>query len=141
MASGLQPQHDHAAQVACGNDHTLVLCQSGSICGFGSNCYAQLGLSPSSWALVDRPKKLEPISSQDICSIQCGAHHSLAITRGGSVWTFGSNSSGQTGCGSSVTFATPQPVPFFIGKVAVRIVAGLYHSFVQLQNGQLYGFG
>lgn len=34
---------DHVSQVACGNDHTLVLTTNGIVFSFGSNLHGQLG--------------------------------------------------------------------------------------------------
>ncbi|OAV93416.1 hypothetical protein PTTG_01585 [Puccinia triticina 1-1 BBBD Race 1] len=65
---------------------------------FGDNRFGQLGIGSRSVS-VDEPQRIENLPA--LSSIDCGLFHSLALGKGGELYTFGHNRKGQCGVGSS----------------------------------------
>ena len=81
---------------ACGQQHTLVLTQSGDIWSWGLGVFGQLGHGslhdeklPRKIATFQRPD--QPDRPVRISAIACGSHHSLALDSDGFVWSWGSS--------------------------------------------------
>ncbi|XP_066535875.1 probable E3 ubiquitin-protein ligase HERC6 [Hoplias malabaricus] len=118
------------AEVACGKEHSLALCDSGQVFSWGGGEEGQLGtisavskcLKPG---LVPIPSPL-PIP---VVQVACGNVHSLVLTKGGEVYSWGQNNYGQLGLGKAVAM---QPFPGLIraltGVPVTQISAGGAHS-------------
>src|SRR5207302_3983062 len=65
--------------------------------------------------------------------------HSVALKGDGTVWTWGDNSNGQLGDGTSVGRTTSAPVSGVAG--AVRVAAGGLHTVVLLGDGTVSTWG
>ena len=60
----------------------------------------------------------EPIPSSDsLVGVSCGAHHTHALTGGGSLYGWGRNGNGQLGDGSDRNRAAPVEIPTLDGQV------------------------
>ena len=71
--------------------------------------------------------------------VSAGAGHSLLLTPGGQVWTWGANALGQLGDGTQVPSPLPRRVP---GLPAVAAVgAGAAHSLALLEDGTVRAWG
>ncbi|KAK9278808.1 hypothetical protein L1049_028387 [Liquidambar formosana] len=86
--------------VACGFDHSLILCRNGTLLSSGSNIYGQLGREMQDFGMLPVNINFRPVS------IESGLGHSLAIcqvasseVRGGatSIVSWGWNQSSQLG--------------------------------------------
>ena len=66
-----------------------------------------------------------------------GYNHTLAIKSDGSLWAWGSNSSGQLGDGTY----TNRLAPIFITDNVVCVAAGLYHTLAVKSDGSLWAWG
>ena len=86
--------------IACGHWHNLALSEFGDVYSWGWNEHGQLGHSTDT-PVVAIPTLIElPPKDQDdvnFVSIGCGERHSVAISEGGSVYTWGWNKYGQLG--------------------------------------------
>jgi len=60
---------------------------------WGKNAYGQLGIGDMKERL--EPVLVEKLNGKDVCSIACGAYHSLAITSHCQVYSWGDNTFGQ----------------------------------------------
>ncbi|CAN8075511.1 unnamed protein product [Agarophyton chilense] len=87
------------SHVACGNRHTLVLCEHGRVFSFGCNRFGQLGLShlhhvPSR---VNVPHHVALLSDIDckVTSVAAGDDFSVAVDEKGRVYTWGSTANGR----------------------------------------------
>ena len=94
--------------VASGKSHTLALTESQRIYAFGSNSEGQLGVgvdavggefSESPLEVTLHGDKIEAEEDEDIVALAAGSMHSLALTKSGRVWAWGSNKEGQLGVG------------------------------------------
>jgi alpha-tubulin suppressor-like RCC1 family protein len=82
-------------EVSCGSAHTVALAAEGSVWGWGSAKFGQLG---GRKAQLATPKQIQALCNRGIVGLQCGAYHTAAVTGQGSVLLLGMNEEGQ--CGS-----------------------------------------
>ena len=123
--------------VAAGSFHSLVLLESGEIYGCGRNMFGQLG----DVTTTDRNyMRLVRGLPSKIIDISAGDYHSLALTENGRVYSWGRNSYGQLGDGTTNDRNLPHLIEGIPGKVA-SVKAGDYHSLVLLKSGKVYGCG
>jgi alpha-tubulin suppressor-like RCC1 family protein len=80
--------------LACGAAHCLALFPDGSIWGWGSNYYGQIGTKHKK----GEPTKIAYIPN--IAWIGCGNYYSIVISKKGNVYTAGAGKGGQLGNGT-----------------------------------------
>ncbi|XP_076173074.1 HECT and RLD domain containing E3 ubiquitin ligase 4 isoform X2 [Ptiloglossa arizonensis] len=83
-------------QVACGMKHALALTNNGELYSWGYNNEGQLGLG-SDTEIEIKPKLVSSLVAVPIAFIACGGYHSIAISKSGSIFGWGQNTSGQLG--------------------------------------------
>lgn len=101
--------------VASGSLHSVAVADNGNVYAWGSNMAQQLG-APSSdgcrpGATPDLACSKTPLNVPTLTgaiAVGAGHEHSLAVLSNGTVWSWGSNTSGQLGDGT--TFTRPSPV-------------------------------
>ncbi len=81
--------------IAAGQEHTLALRSDGTVWGFGTNGFGELGSAIPVGNMTTTPVKIPGLSN--IISISAGGGHSLALGADGSIWAFGTNYFGQLG--------------------------------------------
>ncbi|KAF8077523.1 hypothetical protein N665_1030s0007 [Sinapis alba] len=127
--------------IACGSDHSLVLCHDGTLLSSGSNVYGQLGR---------RSKQDLGMSPVDITgspiSIAAGLGHSLAICNIDSdsnprriVSSWGWNRSQQLGRGKPEEL--PREVEGLDGETPASVSAGRVHSLCVTEKGEAWVWG
>ncbi|XP_015258098.1 PREDICTED: probable E3 ubiquitin-protein ligase HERC3 [Cyprinodon variegatus] len=115
--------------VSCGDEVTL-LSESGKIFCMDPN------LTPF------QSSPLQALSSIIITQIACGSHHTLALAKGGGVYTWGEDSRGQLGLGTGNSGSgSPQHVQTLSAIPVVLISAGAEHSFALSVSGGVFGWG
>ncbi len=125
--------------MAVGCWHSLVICEDGSLYGFGYNHQGQLGLGH-----VDdqhTPQFISFFQDKKPILIAASGRHNLVLCEDGSLYAFGDNSYGQLGLGHFYFQNTPQFISFFQDKKPILIAAGYWHSLVLCEDGSLYAFG
>ena len=86
-------------QIACGNDHTVILKNDGSVWGCGLNTSGQLGLG-----IITNKSTFTQVTTNinnDVKQIYCGCMYTFIIKNDGSIWSCGWNNVGQLGLGST----------------------------------------
>ena len=79
---------------------------------------------------------------QQMGAVACGARHTCSISCTGQVFCWGWDLHGQCGQGrSTVTVDQPQPVSALGGLKVVGIAAGLAHTVVCTDSGDVYSWG
>lgn len=81
--------------IASGHFHSLAVTGNGKVLSWGGGSWGKLGLSSDS--NVKTPRVIASLQSTTVEFIACGAHHSVAITNSGDVWTWGKGLRGQLG--------------------------------------------
>ncbi|KAL3631518.1 hypothetical protein CASFOL_024502 [Castilleja foliolosa] len=125
--------------VACGLDHSLVLCRDGTILSGGSNVYGQLGRIKDDLGLHVVDMSFRPIS------VSSGLGHSLAICKntssenGTSVLTWGWNQSSQLGRDGPEN--VPEVVCGLFDETPVSVCGGRVHSIVVTDKGEVWSWG
>jgi alpha-tubulin suppressor-like RCC1 family protein len=130
-------------QVAAGDEHALVLTSSGQLYAFGSNSLGQLGNATNDKTPEPNPTPTLvtlPGAVGQVVQIAAGEAHSLVLTSGGQLYTFGDNIFGQLGRTASAE-PNPTPIPVVLPDPVVQIAAGGEHSLALTSSGQLYAFG
>jgi alpha-tubulin suppressor-like RCC1 family protein len=82
-------------------------------------------------------------ASGKIVGISANQDHSLAVSAGGKVFSWGSNLFGQLGNGTNERKSIPSPISAvsFGGKAVRDVKAGHYHSLARTADGNLYAWG
>ncbi|XP_072981482.1 ultraviolet-B receptor UVR8 [Typha angustifolia] len=70
-----------------------------------------------------------------------GAGHSIAVTSSGAVYSFGSNSSGQLGHGTTEEESRPRPIRSLQGIRIIQAAAGAGRTMLISDTGRVYAFG
>ena len=131
--------------VAAGSEHALALATDGSLYGWGSNWQGMIG----DGTRTSRPIPVlvptgVPMSGDSVVAISAGSYHSIALTAGGDVFTWGSGGSGSLGNGGRSGANTPTAVitsNLPEGAVFYSIAAGSNNSLAITSNGELYSWG
>lgn len=131
-------------QVVCGQMHTLAVTDSGLVLAWGDNTKGQLGLGNTENNVQSHPKIVRSLQSDGVMvsQVACGARHSLALSTGGFLFSWGDNKHGQLGIGnSSPVHNVPEHVSSLCGVPFALICAGGYHSFALSLSGALFSWG
>jgi alpha-tubulin suppressor-like RCC1 family protein len=120
-----------AIAVACGQYHTAILMNDGTVRVCGSNPNAQLGLNDQNNRSTVVP--VVGISSQAV-AIAAGYRHTAILMNDGTVRACGVNNEGQLGQTSSTVRLTPVPI-LSISSQAIAVACGLYHTGIILNDG------
>uniref|UniRef100_A0A7S2SFJ5 PH domain-containing protein n=1 Tax=Mucochytrium quahogii TaxID=96639 RepID=A0A7S2SFJ5_9STRA len=144
-------------QVACGKHHSLALSECGKIfswtsCEESEITPASLGQGMKPTVNFRRPTlvvpKLEhpypPNGKALFAKISAGENHNLAVTLGGSLFSWGTGHYGELGHGDRAVCFRPRVVRFFLDR-SIQIAAvscGVAHSAVVTEGTQqAYTFG
>ncbi|XP_073135004.1 ultraviolet-B receptor UVR8 isoform X2 [Henckelia pumila] len=139
----IEALHDvDVADVACGLDHSLILCSDGTLLSGGSNVYGQLGREKSDLGLHPVDIQLRPVS------IVSGLGHSLAICehmsseatkQEPSVVTWGWNQNSQLGREG------PENVPTVVESLddekPISVSGGRVHSIAVTAKQEVWSWG
>ncbi|XP_075962648.1 putative E3 ubiquitin-protein ligase HERC4 [Anarhichas minor] len=88
------------------------------------------------------PKPLEALCNILVSQVACGSQHSVALTKGGQVYTWGRDSRGQLGLGRSEPGAdSPQHIGSLSALPLVQVAAGGEQSFALSVSGAVFGWG
>ena len=124
-------------QVSCGNQHTAAIKTDGSLWTWGRNVEGQLGINAAG------NSRSTPVTTfaggNNWKSVACGSNHIAAIKTDGSLWTWGSNGSGQVGDNTATTRSTP--VTTFAGGTNWKQVSCGDHTAAIKTDGSLWNWG
>ncbi|KAL1817970.1 hypothetical protein ACET3Z_020544 [Daucus carota] len=128
--------------VACGLDHSLILCSDGTLLSSGSNIYGQLGRCRQDLGLLPVDMNFHPIS------VASGLGHSLAICKNLSeekanvathVVSWGWNASSQLGREGPENL--PEIVEALAEETPVSVSGGRVHSIALTSKGEVWVWG
>jgi len=124
---------------AAGSTHSLGVRTNGTAWAWGSNCCGRLGDGTT----VAKSSPVSVIGGfTDWCQISAsaGGYHSLGVRTNGTLWVWGSNSSGKLGDGTTVNKSSPVSV---VGGFTdwCQVSAGNDHSLGVRINGTAWSWG
>jgi RCC1 and BTB domain-containing protein len=125
--------------IKTGNKHAIALSKSGSCYSWGHNDCGQLGSGTIKNVFI--PHSIEYPFEDSIIEVCCGHKHSLALTKTGKLYAWGSNYYGQIGNKSFANQLSPIDINFFDNQKIVSICCGYGHSMALTENGVVYGWG
>jgi alpha-tubulin suppressor-like RCC1 family protein len=127
--------------ISAGGAHSVVLKADGTLWSWGANDYGQLGNGVAvPGAIVTDPAQVG--TDTDWGAVSAGDLYTLALKRNGSVWGWGSGTSGELGNGVAANTSDPTPIgsPSGFDNI-VAVAAGGGHSHALRANGALYAWG
>jgi alpha-tubulin suppressor-like RCC1 family protein len=125
-----------SVQIAASRAHSLVLDNEGSVYSWGGNDAKQLGYA-TNLLYQSKPKEIPLLNG--VKNIASSNNHSLFLKKDGTVWSLGSNFSGQLGTGDNEDRGEAVRVE---GLTDVRdIAAGYKFSVVLKDDGSVWGWG
>jgi alpha-tubulin suppressor-like RCC1 family protein len=133
------PDSKEAKQVVTGQNRTFILCEDGSLYGFGCNLYGQLGLGDTNHRST--PQLITLPDGKKAEQMVTGNYYNIVLCEDGSLYSFGFNLYGQLGLGDTNHRYTPQLITLPDGKKAKQAISGSYHIFLLTEDGLLYGWG
>lgn len=120
----------------------MAINEWGQLFVWGSNVCGQCGLENDSTAVYPIPKLVKSLATKQVVQIACGQFHSLALTAGGDLYSFGSNIHGQLGLGFDCEkVSKPTLVKSLAGVPIAFLTCGGNHTFVISKSGAVYGWG
>jgi len=121
--------------VSCGGSYTVAVKYDGTLWGWGSNDYGQVGDGTT----TQRTAPVQIGSDTNWASVACGSAHTMAIKTTGTLWGWGSNAYGLVGDGTT----TQRNAPVQIGSDTTwsKITAGARHNMAIKTTGTLYAWG
>ena len=134
-------------QIAAGANHNMALTSDGAVYTWGWNYHGQLGnnTKTNSNTIVAVRTIGTPLAGKKIVKITAGQGHSLALTDGGMVYTWGRNDTGQLGNNATTDAMLPVAVTVtgtpMSNKTIVEIASGARHSLAIDSSGKVYAWG
>ncbi|XP_061545693.1 probable E3 ubiquitin-protein ligase HERC4 [Phycodurus eques] len=127
--------------VSCGESHTLALNDSGQVFSWGLGSDGQLGLNNFEES-VRVPRNIKALTDVQITQVACGYWHSLALSKGSQIFSWGQNRYGQLGLGvNGQCISSPQIIQSLQGIPFAQISGGGAHSFALTLSGAVFGWG
>jgi alpha-tubulin suppressor-like RCC1 family protein len=124
----------HAATIAAGSEHSVVVTPDGHVWTWGRNEHGQLGDGTT----TDRSIPGQVPGLTNIVAVSSTDSHTLALASDGTVWAWGGNWLGQVGNGSSSDQLSPVQLSM-TGIIAVA--AGHEHSLALQSDGTVWTWG
>ncbi|CAH8375488.1 unnamed protein product [Eruca vesicaria subsp. sativa] len=85
--------------ISAGYNHSAAVTVDGELYMWGKNTSGQLGLGKKAARVVHVPTKVQALKGITIRSVALGSEHSVAVTDGGEVLSWGGGGSGRLGHG------------------------------------------
>ena len=123
-------------QIACGDAHSLILKNDGTVWGCGNNTKGQLGDGTT----TNRNTLVQMTNATDVKQIACGYNHTLILKNDGTVWGCGANQNGQLGDGTTTT-DNATLVQMANATDVKQIACGDAHSLILKKDGTVWGCG
>ncbi|GLH06927.1 Probable E3 ubiquitin-protein ligase HERC2 [Gryllus bimaculatus] len=127
--------------VACGSGDAQTLCitDDDNVWSWGDGDYGKLGRGGSDGCKI--PLKIESLAGLGVIKVECGSQFSVALTRSGSVYTWGKGDYHRLGHGTDDHVRRPRKVAALQGKKIVCIATGSLHCVACSDQGEVFTWG
>ncbi|XP_067667414.1 probable E3 ubiquitin-protein ligase HERC1 [Haliotis asinina] len=130
----------HIGFVACGLNHTLCVSVDGmSVWSFGDGDYGKLGLGNT--LSKSLPTKIEALDSVNVKKVACGAQFSMALTKNGTVFTWGQDRLIGQSDARCRNHTIPMCVSALCGHFVTDIQTGSDHTIALTSKGEVWVWG
>jgi alpha-tubulin suppressor-like RCC1 family protein len=137
---------ERIVMVAAGDSHTVALSEAGHVFTWGWGDLGQLGHNDESNQRA--PRQVEPgrFDGESVVFVAAGGYHTVAVTAGGRLYTWGYGCYGQLGHGDTGNSLVPTVVGAGAfgapeGGRVVMAACGSWHTLVVTQEGALWACG
>ncbi|XP_042217246.1 E3 ubiquitin-protein ligase HERC2-like isoform X2 [Homarus americanus] len=132
---------ERVLDVACGSGdaQTIAVTDSGNVYSWGDGDYGKLGRGGSDGSKV--PKLVDKLQGQEICRVFCGAQFSVALSKTGSLFTWGKGDNHRLGHSSEEHVRYPKQVKALTGKKVREVGMGCMHVVTLTEDGEVYVWG
>jgi len=125
------------SQVSCGNAHTAAIKTDGTLWTYGQTAAGQLGINSTT-------QKITPVTTfaggTNWSQVSCGFNQTAAVKTDGTLWTWGTNTSGQVGDNTIINRSTPVTT-FAGGTTWSQVAGGTSHTAAIKTDGTLWTWG
>ncbi|XP_074029211.1 E3 ubiquitin-protein ligase HERC2 [Leptinotarsa decemlineata] len=127
--------------VACGSGDAQTLCitDDDNVWSWGDGDYGKLGRGGSDGCKI--PMKIESLAGLGVIKVECGSQFSVALTRSGSVYTWGKGDYHRLGHGTGDHVRRPKKVAALQGKKIISIATGSLHCVACSDEGEVFTWG
>lgn len=131
----------HVIDVACGSGDAQTLCITDNdiVWSWGDGDYGKLGRGGSDGCKI--PLKIDSLTGLGVIKVECGSQFSVALTRSGSVYTWGKGDYHRLGHGTDDHVRSPRKVSSLQGKKVICIATGSLHCVACTDIGEVYTWG
>lgn len=126
-------------EAAAGAESSYALESNGTVWGWGSNRYGQLGNGTSSTKYFKTPAEVPGLTN--VVSIVTYGSTAYALESSGKVWAWGDNSEGELGNGKTTQSDSPIEIPELAGVKAFKHSGTGGPMFVIKTDGTIWGWG
>ena len=128
--------NNDVAEIACGNGHSIIIKNDGSVWGCGRNDYGQVGLNNTTTRITTFTQATTNINN-DAKQVSCGWYHTMVLKNDGSVWTCGWNTHGQLGLSNN----DDKSVLTKASDNCIKATCGSYYIFMVKNDNSVWSSG
>ena len=130
-------------QVAAGYGHTGIVTEAGDLLMCGEGGDGRLGLGDEEDRATPTRVARALFDGEAVLMVACGTFHTVVVTEGGGVYTFGDGKDGRLGHGDYQDQLAPKRVPAaeFNGERVVMVAAACAHTVALSEAGHVFTWG
>lgn len=126
-------------QISCGRNHTICLCDDGSVIGCGDNVRGQLASEYISQSVYIKLTKI--YLKNNVISVKCGKYHTMYLLASNEIYVCGSNKNNGLGINPHEYYIyEPTKIDLSIGLIK-EIDCGYKYNTILTDEGKLYVCG
>ena len=141
--SALRDANVRVVAIAAARLHSCCVDSDGVAYSWGDGLDGRLGHGDASPSFV--PRRICGFGGQRVCAVSCVWDHTVALTDGGAVFSWGLGHCGQLGHGEGQeekTISEPRQIGGVLQEVKIEsVAAGHHHCFAVASDGRLFGWG
>ena len=131
-------------QISCGDYHTFILKNDGSVWSCGNNGQGQLGLGTNGSGVNKSTfTQVTTNINNDVKQVACGYIRTFILKNDGSLWSCGNNGNGELGLGDANNRTTFTKVTTNINNDVKQVICsvGSTQTWIIKKDGNTYGCG